>query len=308
VAPIAVFFPIPVSRIAFITYGGAPDLSADDRLTLPALSRRGIEVDAVAWDAAGTAWNRYGGAVIRSSWDYHMRPGQFRRWLDTMDGNGTAIWNPPDVIRWNMEKRYLKDLHHAGVPIVPTAWVDPGSEADLAEILARRGWDRAVVKPVISASAYRTRLISRTGAGQHREEIVKLADDTGVMVQEYFPEIETDGEWSLMLFGGEFSHAVRKRPKRGDFRVQTELGGSVGGDRPPATIIEQGRNAAAAAPGFPHLYCRVDGLVRKETFHLMELELIEPSLFLKFDPGAAERFGETIGAVLTGTPSRESEK
>jgi glutathione synthase/RimK-type ligase-like ATP-grasp enzyme len=297
-----------VSRIAFITYGGAPEISADDRLVLPPLSRRGIAVEAVAWDAAGTAWYRYDAAVIRSSWDYHKRPEEFRRWLDTLDGNGTAIWNPPDVIRWNMGKRYLQELRDAGVPIVPTAWVDPGSEADPAGVLERRGWERAVVKPVISASAYRTRLISRTEAGEQREEIVKLADDTGVMIQEYFPEIETDGEWSLMLFGGEFSHAVRKRPKRGDFRVQTELGGSVRGDTPPNTIIAQGRMAAAAAPGFPHLYARIDGLVRQKIFHLMELELIEPSLFLEFDPAAAERFGETIGAVLTRTPPRESEK
>lgn len=292
-----------MQRIALVTYRGAPGLSEDDRLALPHLSRRGVDAVPAAWDAPCVRWNDFDGVVIRSCWDYHRRPEAFRQWLAAVEKNRTRVWNPAPVVRWNMEKRYLEDLRDAGTRIVPTVWVEAGAKADLGAILRRQGWDRAVVKPAISASAYRTWLTSRESAERDRTEFEDLIGNTVVMVQEYFPEIESEGEWSLLFFAGTYSHAVRKRPKRGDFRVQEELGGTVEPLSPPDALIDQTRKILGAAPGFPHLYARADGLVRNDIFHMMELELIEPSLFLGWDPGAADRFAARIVEAVADRPA-----
>ncbi len=282
-----------MNRIAFVTHGGLPGLSADDRLAVAELGRLGAEVEAAVWDDPSVRWASYGRVVIRSCWDYHLRPGAFLDWLGRLERDGVSLWNPAPVVRANVDKGYLVDLAAASVPAVPTVRLEPGERVDLAGLLAERSWDEAVVKPSVSASAFRTRRVRREDAAAAQAELEEMLEASGVLVQRFLPEIQTRGEWSFIFLGGEYSHAVLKRPKTGDFRVQEELGGSSVLERPAPALVEQARAVAATIP-IPWLYARVDGVETGGVFTLMELELIEPLLFLGWDPQAPARFAEAI--------------
>lgn len=280
-------------RIAFATHGGLPGLSDDDRLAVAELGRLGAGVEAAVWDDPGVCWARYDRVVIRSCWDYHLRPGAFLDWLGRLERDGVSLWNPAPVIRANVDKGYLVDLAAAGVPVVPTVRLERGEGADLAGLLSERGWEEAVVKPSVSASAFRTRRVRYEDAAAVQAELEEMLKASGVLVQRFLPEIQTRGEWSFIFLGGEYSHAVLKRPKTGDFRVQEELGGSSFLERPAPALVGQARAVAATIP-IPWLYARVDGVEIEGVFTLMELELIEPLLFLGWHPQAPARLAEAI--------------
>jgi glutathione synthase/RimK-type ligase-like ATP-grasp enzyme len=248
--------------IALVTWRGLPKLAPDDRLLRDALLRRGVDVRAVTWDDPQVDWRAFDSIVVRSTWDYHKRVDEFRAWLDAM--SGLPLWNPPAVLRWNIHKSYLLDLQARGVNIVPTLFVPRGQDI--------------IVKPAVSATAYHT--------ARRASEM-----DCDVLVQPFVPEIVEDGELSFIFLGRKFSHAVRKRAGDGDFRVQTEFGGSVEPFAPSADLIAQAQRIAAML-GNEWLYARVDCVVRDGRLMLMELEATEPSLFL--DADSAERFADAI--------------
>jgi glutathione synthase/RimK-type ligase-like ATP-grasp enzyme len=279
--------------IAFVTHAGLPGLSADDRLAVEELHRRGARVEPAIWDDPGVRWSAYDRVVIRSSWDYHLRPDAFLGWLDRLEAEEIPLWNPAPVVRGNVDKGYLADLAAAGLPVVPTVRLERGEAVDLAALLDRQGWTEVVVKPSVSASAFRTLRAGREEAGAAQAKLEELLASSGALVQPFLPEIQTGGEWSLIFLGGKFSHAVLKKPKEGDFRVQQELGGSADPAVPPPDLVEQARRVTERIPG-PWLYARVDGLEIGGTFTLMELELTEPSLFLAADEQAPARFAEAI--------------
>jgi hypothetical protein len=284
-----------MSRIAFVTHAGLPGLSNDDRLAVAELTRLGATVDAAVWDDPSVRWASYDRVVIRSCWDYHLRPDAFLDWIARLEGDGVSLWNPAPVIRTNVDKGYLVDLAAAGVPVVPTVRLKQGERADLAGLLVERGWDEAVVKPSVSASAFRTRRVrlEDADAAAAQADLEEMLTASGALVQRFLPEIQTRGEWSFIFLGGEYSHAVLKRPKTGDFRVQEELGGSSVLERPGPALVEQARAVTATIPTLC-LYARVDGVEIEGVFTLMELELIEPMLFLGWEPRAPARFAEAI--------------
>ena len=287
--------------IAFVTWEGAPDLTPDDRLAIPALSAAGIDVVPAIWSDAGVEWRRFDAAILRSTWDYHRRPAEFRSWLDRLEADGIALWNPVALARWNMDKRYLRDLGGRGVSTVPTAWIPASGDVGLHEIMAERGWTDAVLKPVVAATSYRTVRISaarRGGPLRGVEELPGILEHGEGMLQPFIPQVHEEGEWSLMFFGGEYSHAVLKRPAEGDFRVQEEFGGSSQAIVAP-TALQDSAARVLAAVEHPWLYARVDG-VRDETggLLLMELEMLEPLLFLAQHPDAPARFANAIRSAV----------
>ena len=286
-------------RIAFITSAAWADLSPDDRLAAAELTRRGTEVQPAVWNDPGVDWSAFDQAILRSCWDYHRRLPEFLGWLDHMEQTGVPLWNPPALVRFNADKAYLGDLSAAGVPVVPTLRLERGASADLATILEERGWDEAVVKPAVSASAFRTRRARREEAGAVQPELAEMLTGSAVLIQPFLPEIQTRGEWSFLYFGGVFSHAVLKRPGEGDFRVQQELGGSAVPETPDPGLLAQARAVIERIPG-PWLYARVDGIELEEGFTLMELELIEPWLFLACHPEAPGRFADAVLGLQKG--------
>lgn len=282
-----------LSRIAFVTHRGRPDLADDDRLAAEEISRRGARVEPTVWDDPDVDWTGFDRIVLRSCWDYHLRLPEFLGWLGGLERAGAPVWNPPAVVRGNADKGYLVDLAATGLPVVSTIRVEQGEAANLAAILDGRGWTEAVVKPAVSASAFLTRRVRREDAAQSQEEFDRLLAHSAALVQPFLPEIQSRGEWSLLFFAGELSHAVLKRPGAGDFRVQTELGGNALAQKPSPELVAQARQVLDRIPG-PWLYARVDGVEAGGVFLLMELELIEPSLFLACDRQAPARFASAV--------------
>ena len=279
-------------RIALATSAKYPALTEDDRLLLEPLAQQGFEAEPGVWDDRNFAWSSCNAVVIRSCWDYHLKLEEFLRWIASLQAAGVTIFNSAALIRWNAKKTYLRDLEAQGTMIVPTLWSEPGTSADLRAQLQELGWTKAVIKPRISATAYRTQVVTAENADSARGLFDELRSGVGVMVQKFMDSIVSEGEWSLMFFGGRFSHAVLKTPSAGDFRVQHDFGGTSRIADPPRSVLESATRTVRSVD--PSIYARVDGVVEDGQFLLMELELIEPALFLESHPEAALRFADAI--------------
>lgn len=276
--------------VALVTYSELPGLAEDERLLVGALARRGLTAGPAVWDDPRRDWAGIGVCVIRSTWDYHHRLDEFLEWVERVKPL-TELWNPAEVVLWNSRKTYLRDLADRGIPIVPTLWLERGTQASLADVMAAQRWHSAVVKPVVSASAYGTLLVTDESVEEGQVHLDRLVAERDMMVQTFMPSVEIYGEHSLMFVDGKFTHAVRRVPA---------IGKDLYGHK-KATIAEAPHNAirfaseVLEAANFPTLYARVD-VVRDDAGELclMELELVEPSLFLQEAPQAVERLADTI--------------
>ena len=284
-------------RVAVVTCDRLPDLYEDDLLLVPALRALGVEPRPAVWSDPAVDWTAFDALVIRSPWDYFMRLGEFRAWLDARIASGVRMCNDGAILAWNLDKAYLDALAAAGVAPVPSVVVPRGSRPDVAALASARGWDDVVVKPTISAGAYRTHRFRAGDAAHYADELAQILVDRGLLIQPFLPEIERDGELSLLFFDGEYSHAVRKRPARGDYRVQLQYGGTIEPVTPQREWIDGARACIAAAPALP-VYARVDGVIHDGRFLLMELEAFEPLLYLAHGPGSPERLARAIRGRL----------
>jgi glutathione synthase/RimK-type ligase-like ATP-grasp enzyme len=279
-------------RCAFLTTDDLHGFVSDDELAYGPLERLGWQVESVPWRTANVDWGGYQAVAIRTTWDYQKSPEEFLAVLERIERSGARIENSLDLVRWNIDKSYLRDLEARGVPIVPTVW---GSElGPLSEraVLERLNANEIVVKPLIGANADMTYRLTRGSPGWR--EAAAALNSRGYLAQPFLRSVVTEGEYSLIYFDGGFSHALLKTPRTGDFRVQEEHGATIRAVAASAPLQAAGARALAALARVP-LYARVD-LVRigKDAFAVMEFELIEPSLYLRMDEGAAERFGRAI--------------
>jgi glutathione synthase/RimK-type ligase-like ATP-grasp enzyme len=285
--------------VGFVTTSENPTITTDDALVVPELARLGWSVRALPWDASAPEPD-VDAVVFRSAWNYHLKPAAFGAWLDALEARRSPCCNPLPVVRWNVAKTYLAELASSGCTrarIPRTAWLERGATKSLAEALRAHDFDRAVVKPVISMSAYETWRTDVASAPGQEPRFVELLARGAVMLQEYLPEVETGGELSFVFFDRRFSHAVLKLPRAGDFRVQNDWGGTHHAADPPAALVEQAADVLGAVPG-PLPYARVDGVVVGDALVLMELELIDPVLFLGWHPDAPRRFAEALHGHL----------
>ena len=280
-------------RIALATYAGAPDLAPDDRLLIPALERVGIQAVPAVWSDGFVPWRTFDGVVLRSCWDYHLRIEEFQNWLAALERAEVRLWNPPSLVLWNADKRYLLDLARRGVATIPTMIAMRGNARAVEAIATAEGWTRFVVKPAISASGYETYALSSPLCAAERAAIARVGAVGDVLVQPFADEIALTGELSLTFFGGSFSHATIKRARLGEFRVQTEHGGTVDPTTVGPALVAQAASVIQSLHERP-LYARVDGIARGDAFLVMELELIEPNVFMAYGQGAAERFAAAI--------------
>jgi glutathione synthase/RimK-type ligase-like ATP-grasp enzyme len=280
-------------RLAVATFIGAPDVNEDDLALTQRLRGSGLSVTAAAWNDARIDWSQFDAVLIRSTWDYHTDYEAFLEWLAQLDRLGVATINPSRVLRWNSDKRYLLELPDLGVDIVPTQLV---RGADLSAALDSLAQQEVVIKPAVSASAWRT-VRGRADSHGTRESVASLPAQVDYLVQPFMPEVASAGEWSLLFFGGAYSHAVLKRPRDGDYRVQREFGGVNEFRAPDAATVQAAQRAVAAveALGFDRpVYARIDGVRRGGRFLIMEVELIEPFLFLDGADGASDRFARAV--------------
>lgn len=285
-----------MSRIALATSSKYSNLTDDDRLLLAPLAERGIEAESAVWNDSAHNWSANAAVVIRSCWDYHLHPEKFLRWIADLETQNIPIFNRAPLIFWNANKKYLRELEAKGVAIVPTFWAEGSDALVLKDKLHELGWAKAVVKPRISATAYRTQLVTANDVATAQTLFDDLRRGPGVMLQKFMDGIVREGEWSVIFFAGDFSHAVLKKPRPGDFRVQNDFGGTAQLGDPPAHVLSAATRAIQAVA--PTLYARVDGVVDEGTFRLMELELIEPALFLADHPQASDRLADAIAKAL----------
>lgn len=279
----------PARRIALVTGATMAKPDSETHLLVAALSRAGMQADVLPWDAP-VDWASYALVVVRTPWDYFSRLDEFLAWV-TRTGELVTVLNPPALIRWNSHKRYLAELAAQGVPTVPTLWIERGA-ADGPQRLRTRGWDEVVVKPAVSIGAIGALRAHATDPAC-AAHLAALAATGDVMVQPYLPSVAEEGEVSLIHFGGVFSHAIRKRPAAGDFRVQDMYGGSVHPHRPDLAEEVLAARLLACLPSAT-AYARIDIVRVDGAPALMEIELIEPELFLGADAGAAVRFAEQL--------------
>lgn len=297
----------PTTRpcVALVTSEALAHLYEDDLLLVAALEELGVDSRPAVWSDASIDWLAFDALVVRSPWDYFERLDEFRRWLDDRIASGVLMCNASEIIAWNFDKRYLEDLAAAGVPLVPTIVVARGGSPDVVALARARGWDEIVVKPTISGGAYRTHRFRLSEADAYRDDIARTLVDRGILIQPFLPEILSAGELSLLFFDGVFSHAVCKRPKDGDYRVQFQFGGTTETVDVSDECIAGARACVAACPALP-VYARVDGVLREGTFTLMELEVFEPLMFLDKHPEAPSRFARAIRDRLTRHEARRS--
>lgn len=286
-----------MAQIAFVTYEKRPNITEDDELAAQLLRNVGITVNPVIWDAPDVDWSDYACAVIRATWDYHMKIDAYVNWLNKCRNERINLWNPPDIILTNTNKRYLSDLSLKGIEVVPFVYVPSSSTQDLAQIITAQQWNEVVVKPAVSASGIGVWRTSLEAATTDQTKFADQISSQDVLIQPFMNEVVSEGEWSFMFFGGEYSHAVLKKPAKGDFRVQGYLGGSYIAMEPPKGLVDQAQKILSLIDG-DVLYARIDGINRNGLFVLMELEINEPHLFFNFSPDAPNRFAAAIKAVL----------
>jgi glutathione synthase/RimK-type ligase-like ATP-grasp enzyme len=282
-------------RLLLATCAKRPALTPDDTLLAEALQRLGIDSEARPWTKIAPH-DEPTPILLRSTWDYHQIPDRFAGWLDALASGGRRVLNPAAVARWNMDKRYLRDLERAGVAIPRTCWLERPTVAEVRAALERERWPSAVLKPRIGATAYGTLRVGATSLPADHE--LEPAQASGALLQEFLPEIVDGGELSLVFVEGEFSHAVRKRPQPGDFRVQGDFGGTYEPTAPSSECLAFARAALAAAPD-DVVYARVDLVETSGGPRLMELELIEPELYFRLAPGGADRLAAAVAGRLT---------
>jgi len=291
-------------RIALPTCAKLPDWEVDDAPLHAALQSRGVEIVRPVWDDPGFDWSSCNACLIRTTWDYQEKRDAYIVWAKRVS-ELTRLFNPFQVVRWNTHKTYLRDLEQRGIPVTPTVWLEAGGDVDLKCMLDDRGWAKAFLKPAIGATARETLRFEATSAGIAEAEahLHRLLPDETMLLQPYLDTVETQGELSAIFFDGRFSHGVRKMPVPGDYRVQDDFGAHD----EPATLTDDelvlARRCLAAvneAGGTPLLYARTDFLHDHEgLLCLSELELVEPSLFLRHAPQAGEALADALLRRLT---------
>jgi hypothetical protein len=272
----------------------APD---EARLLITALAERGIEATSAAWNDPDITWEAHRLCILRSPWTAALQPDTFLAWAWHVTQR-TDLVNPLALVEWNLHKRYLLELARLGIPTVPTELLTHDEAGTIRGVTDRHGWQDIIVKPAISAGSI--------GVGRFHPDdraaqshIARLLSAGDVLVQPYASAIEQRGELSLVFINHTFSHAIHKQPRAGDYRAQPHLGIDLVPCDPTDAEIAIATAALDAIPGAP-MYARIDLVVYDDAPVLMELELIDPYLYLDHVPAGLDRFTSAVEQRLSG--------
>ena len=266
-----------------------PEPDPDEPLLRDGLRAAGVDAHVRAWDDPAFDAGEFDLLVLRSTWNYYKHIDRFLAWCDAT-GKASRLLNPPDVVRANAHKGYLRELDGRGLAVVPTVWVDRGQAPDLGSVMRDRGWDDVVVKPAVSAGSWRTKRFRSDEAEAGGAFLAEIATDGDAMVQRYLPSVEAGGERSILWIAGEVTHVIVKHPRFAGQDEHVELGAAPGAlEREIVRVALDGLEDRL-------LYARVDVMAGDDGEPLVsEVELIEPSLFLAEYPPALERLVAAIG-------------
>lgn len=269
----------------------------EDQLLQSALEKRGFRIHRTNWDNESMHWSDSRYILFRSTWDYFNRYAEFDAWLERVNKE-TRMINPYRLIRWNLNKRYLADLSRQGIHIPPTRFLEKGSPLSLQDIVDESGWREIILKPVVSGGSRHTYRFGRKESRKYESIYRSLINDESLIIQEFQEQILSRGEVAFMLIGGKFTHAVLKKAKQGDFRVQDDFGGTVHSYDPGPEEIAWAEKVVGLCQSLP-VYARVDALWdNQHKPALAELELIEPELWFRYCPEAAEKMADVLMSYL----------
>jgi glutathione synthase/RimK-type ligase-like ATP-grasp enzyme len=282
-----------MKKCAFLTLDETGDFVIDDEHAIRPLAELGWEVSTLSWRQRHQAWNDFDIVVIRSTWDYWNDVPQFLETLERIDAE-TRLANRIELVRWNLVKTYMNDLEDGGIGIVPTLWTDSPAPSSFAGFQEQLGTGNIVIKPIVGANGDDAYWITPADTSERLEQIAARFPDRKCMIQPFMPSVIDEGEYSLFFFNGQYSHAILKTPAGSEFRSQEEHGGVIRSAQPEDRLLARAHQAIDTLSPAP-LYARID-FVRNEAgdFLVMELELIEPSMYLRMDSQAPIRFAAAI--------------
>ena len=279
--------------VAFLSTDDLEEFFVYDELLIPIFNDNGWSVETISWHSHSENWDRFDFVIVRSTWDYQQHPDAFLACLKQIDASSATLLNPLPLIQWNIEKHYLKDLQNKGVPIVGTLWSNVFNNSVIKGAFSHFNSDTVVVKPTLSANSDNTYKLSKANWHENQQVLSNIFNQRDFMVQPFLNSVVEEGEYSLFYFGGKYSHAIKKVPQKGDFRVQEEHGGSLY----PTTVdneqLDIAQKALSAMP-YEALYARVDLVRQGSSWAIMELELIEPSLYFNLDEQSPLRFVKAL--------------
>ncbi len=288
-------------KIALITYDAIQSYGAlsggEDTVLVEYLTAQGLHLTPEVWDNPAVDWTQYDLALFKSPWDYFDKFTAFTAWLNQVEALGLRTLNPLSTIRWNADKKYLLEIAAAGLPVVPTQLLPRSQPVALETYFTRFGTEKIIVKPSVSGGAKNTLVVKRIDVPTVLPTIQNLLADEDYLVQPFMPQVQQEGEWSFLFFNGQYSHTVLKSAKAGDFRVQHFFGGTIQPKPAPTHLLPQAQKFVDQfAPGC--LYARVDGVDVHGELQLMELELVEPFLFLHTHAPALENYYRGLKQLL----------
>ena len=284
-------------RCAYLTMDDFGDFVSDADLSFAPMAELGWEVEMVPW-RSDADWDSYGLVYICTPWDYQDDVDAFIEVLERIENSSATLVNCLELVHWNLEKNYLRDLEARGAAIVPSLFHDGFDSADLARWFAAHRTDKVVVKPLVGANADHVTVLEQPIAPATVEALDATYASRPFFVQPFMEAVLTEGEYSTFFFNGDYSHAILKKPGVGDFRTQEEHGAEILSVDAPQSLIDTAHDVVAMVEPLP-VYVRAD-FVRDDAgdFLVMELELIEPSLYLRTDPASAARFAHALTSSL----------
>lgn len=273
------------------------NILTEEDLLKKALKKHGLSVIRKDWADPDFDWSSTKSIIFRTTWDYFDRFEEFQQWLDRVESQ-TMLINPVPTIRWNMDKHYLRDLEKKGIRVIETKYIKRNERNSLQSIVDETRWEDVILKPTVAASARHTYKLSRSNIAEHEEIFAKLIAKEDMMLQPFQHNITTKGEVSFMLMGGKFTHAILKKAKSGDFRVQDDFGGTVHKYEASEEEITFAEEVVRACEPLP-VYARVDVMWDNEDeLTVSEVELIEPELWFREYPKAADLLAEEVNTIL----------
>jgi glutathione synthase/RimK-type ligase-like ATP-grasp enzyme len=281
-------------NIALVTYQdkgayNTINVNNEDDTLINFLNSKGLAITKEIWNDEKVKWENYDLAILKSPWDYFDLIEDFYAWLNKLQKLNIKLLNPIDIVKWNADKHYLKDIEDAGLMVTPSIFLTKGDKVNLQDYFIKLESQKIIVKPSVSGGSKNTFKVTAANANEINEKLKSLIEIEDFIVQPFLTAIEETGEWSFVFFGGNFSHALLKKAAEGDFRVQATFGGTVHPQQPPQNLVN---SAQKYVNQFAKecLYARVDGTIVNNSFMLMELELIEPFLFLNTNQHAMEKY------------------
>lgn len=282
-----------MKKCAILTMDKLDNFVIDDKNLDAPMAELGWQTSHVSWRDKAVDWNQFEAVIIRSTWDYQEDANAFMQVLGDIEQSEAVLLNSLAIAKWNINKNYLREVDIKGADIIPTIWLEDFDFSKLAQYFKGFNTNQIVIKPTISANSDNTFWLKEANYLAQEKLLKSSLKNRQLMVQPFISAIVEEGEYSLFYFAGKYSHCILKTPKKGDFRVQEDHGGVLQSINPSKDLLTTGSKALQTIPE-EVLYARIDLVEHEGVYKLMEIELIEPSLYFNLDENAAARFSQAF--------------